>query len=62
MSFRFLTRCFAIATRFLLFTQILLMCALRAPGVEIRRSRAHPGFDQMQMVAEVGFEPTTFGL
>ena len=50
-SLRFLVRRFASATRFLLFT-----------ALQNKRSRGARLRGLLQMVAEVGFEPTTFGL
>ena len=39
-----------------------LKCALRAPGGNKDEAGAPPASWLLQMVAEVGFEPTTFGL
>jgi hypothetical protein len=59
-SLRFLVRRFPSATRFLLFKT--LQSGARGALPLMRRSRATRLRGCLEMVAEVGFEPTTFGL
>ena len=58
-SLRFLVRRFPSATRFLLFTALRPVARAALPDARSREAQLRVGFD---LVAEVGFEPTTFGL
>ena|SRR5712692_1972068 len=54
-TLRFFWRRFARATRFLLFIPLIVL-------QENQKSRGRRLTEEIKLVAEVGFEPTTFGL